>query len=285
MAAGRWVSVTWKVLAVVMVLWLLVVLAAWLLQRQLIYLPDRSAPAPPAGVEEVSYTAADGTELTAWFLPADSSSRPPHTTVVVANGNGGNRAGRVPLAEGLTGRGHAVLLTDYRGYGGNPGDPREEVLAEDFLAAVARLADRPDVDPERIVYLGESLGSAVVSEAAAERPPPALVLRSPFTELADVGRHHYPFLPVRTLLRERFPTAEHLSAYEGPVLVVAGDSDRIVPDRFSRRVVEEHTAGPISLHLIEGADHNDRAVLSGDEFLDTVDAFLPDALPQPSGND
>ncbi|GAB3108370.1 alpha/beta hydrolase [Streptomyces calidiresistens] len=265
-------------LVVAVVLWLLVVLAAWLLQRQLIYLPDRSAPPPPAGVEEVAYTGADDAELTAWFLPADTASPRPHATVVVANGNGGNRAGRVPLAEGLAERGYAVLLTDYRGYGGNPGDPREEVLAEDFLAAVAQVADRPDVDPDRIVYLGESLGSAVVSEAAAERPPPALVLRSPFPALADVGRHHYPFLPVRTLLRDRFPTAEHLTRYEGPVLVVAGDSDRIVPDRFSRQVVEEHTAGPISLHLIGGADHNDRAVLSGDEFLDTVDDFLRETL-------
>ncbi|MQS10355.1 alpha/beta hydrolase, partial [Streptomyces alkaliphilus] len=167
MAAGRWVSVTWKVLAVAVVLWLLVVLAAWLLQRQLIYLPDRSAPAPPAGVEEIAYAGADDTELTAWLLPPAEASSPgspgsPHSTVVVANGNGGNRAGRVPLAEGLAERGHAVLLTDYRGYGGNPGDPREEVLAEDFLAAVARVADHPDVDPDRIVYLGESLGSAVV---------------------------------------------------------------------------------------------------------------------------
>ena len=252
--------------------WLALSLLAALFQRQLIYLPDRSDPQPPDDVEVVALHTEDGLELAAWFLAPDE---PPATTVLLAPGNAGNRAGRVPTARALVERGHAVLLLDYRGYGGNPGSPHEAGLVADARAARAHLDDRDDVDPDRVAYLGESIGTAVVAALAAEQPPAALVLRSPFPELADVARRAYPFLPVRTLLRERHPTREHLAGYDGPVLVVAGGADRIVPPGLSREVAEASGA-----HLIEvaGAGHNDAALFVGDRFLDAVDEHLREAV-------
>lgn len=251
--------------------WLVVVALAAVFQRQLIYLPTRSAPAPPDDVEPVTFTTAEGLELSAWLLAPPE----PVTTVLVAPGNAGNRALRLPLARGLVERGHAVLLLEYRGYGGNPGRPSEEGLVADARAARRHLDRRDDVDPARIVYLGESVGTAVAAALAVEAPPAALVLRSPFPELAAVGRSAYPFLPVGTLLRERFPVTDHLSGYPGPVLVVAGDADSIVPTELSRQVA---TAADAELVLIEGADHNDLALLSGDRYLDAVERFLREAV-------
>lgn len=275
-------TAAWRLLAVLAVLWLLLVAATWLFQRQLIYLPDRSAPRPPpvAGLEEVHYTTADGHRLTGWFLPATGKAREPYATVVVSNGNAGNRGNRLPLAEGLAARGYSVLLTDYRGYGGNPGRPGEDALVADLRAAVRYAAGRDGVDPGRLVYFGESVGCAVAAALAAERPPAALVLRSPFPELADVGQAHYWFLPVRLLLRDRFPVEEHLARYRGPTLVIAGSRDRIVPERLSRRVAAERAT---AYRVIAGADHNDSALLSGTEFLDAIDTFLRTRLPEPRG--
>ncbi|WP_344264000.1 alpha/beta hydrolase [Streptomyces sodiiphilus] len=263
-----------KVLAVLAALWLLLVVLAWAFQSRLIYLPDTSAPAPPGtpGLEEVGYRTGDGLELSGWFLPARGE---PVTTVVVANGNAGNRANRLPLAEGLAERGHSVLLTDYRGYGGNPGSPGEEGLIADLTAAVDYAASRPDTDPDRIVLLGESVGSGVAAAVAARQPPAALVLRSPFPELADVARTHYRFLPVGLLLRDRFETGARLARYDGPLLVVAGDDDSIVPTGLSREVAENHDGRYAE---IAGAGHNDAALLSGREFLDAVDTFLREAV-------
>jgi uncharacterized protein len=255
----------------VVALWLVVVGLAALFQRQLIYLPDASTPSPPEDVEEVLLTTADGLELTSWFLPVDGAA----STVLVTPGNAGNRALRLPLARGLNDRGHAVLLLDYRGFGGNPGSPSEAGLRADARAARDHLDDRDDVDGSTIAYLGESLGSAVASGLATERAPAALVLRSPFPELADVGRYAYPFLPVRTLLRERHAVVEHLGGYDGPVLVVAGDDDAIVPPRLSREVAE--VAGA-ELAMIPEADHNDLALLAGDPYLDAVDEHLRNAV-------
>lgn len=83
-----------------------------------------------------------------------------------------------------------VLLTDYRGYGGNPGAPTEEGLAIDARAAREHVLGRPDVDSSRIVYFGESLGGAVAVRLAIEHPPSALILRSPFASMTLVAQHH-----------------------------------------------------------------------------------------------
>ena len=251
--------------------WLVLVVLAAVFQRQLIYLPDRSPPEVPPDVEEVVLATADGLELTAWFLPVDD----PVTTVLVTPGNAGNRELRLPLARGLNDRGHAVLLLDYRGFGGNPGSPSEDGLRADARAARDHLDGREDVERETIAYLGESIGTGVASGLATEVAPVALVLRSPFPELGEVGRSAYPFLPVRTLLRERYPVVDHLGVYDGPVLVVAGDADRIVPPEMSREVAE--VAGA-DLTMIPGADHNDLGLLAGDPYLDTVDEHLRAAV-------
>lgn len=272
-------------LGIVAGVWLVLVVAAWALQRQIIYLPDAADPGPPPpGAEEALLETDDGLELTAWYLAPDGEAV---GTILAAPGNAGNRALRAPLAEGLVQRGHAVLLLDYRGYGGNPGRPSEDGLLADARAALAHLDARTDVTAERIVLLGESLGTGVVAGTVgrgassmsgsgvslAEVP---VVLRSPFTELADVGRAAYPFLPVRMLLRDRFPVIEDLRGHLGPILVIAGDRDRIVPTPLSKQVAAALDA---PFEAIAGADHNDRALLDGDDYLDAVDRFVREVLP------
>ena len=242
----------------------------WGLQRRLVYLPD-DGPVPAAatvlpGARDVVLETSDGLRLGAWFVPGPGPDAP---AVLVANGNGGHRGLRAPLAAALAARGLAVLLFDYRGYGGNPGSPSEEGLARDVRAARASLLEEAGVPPDRVLYLGESLGAAVVTELATEHPPAALVLRSPFVDLASVGAEHYPFLPVRALLRDRYPVAERVATIRVPTTVVLGDADSIVPPAQSRAVA----AAAAALHrLVEvpGADHNDRVLLDGDALVDAV---------------
>lgn len=262
-------------LVVVLVLVGVVMAVLWALQRQLIYFPDSSSVPPAAdvidGARDVTLRTEDGLELGAWFVPPQGreqgrASEEP-MAVLLAPGNGGNRLGRVDLAEELSERGLAVLLMDYRGYGGNPGDPSEEGLAKDAMAASDALQEL-GFPPSRTIYFGESLGTGVVSALSVRRPPAGIVLRSPFTDLADVGSHHYPYLPVRLLLRDTFPVLEHLSSSEVPVTVVYGDRDSVVPTSLSARVADE--AGNLAERVvIEGADHND-AVMFGPRVADAV---------------
>ena len=269
--------------AVTIVLVIAAVLAApvgllWMFQRHLIYLPS-PGPVPPAasvlpGAEDVTFQTADGLRLGGWFVPgAVDSPAPPGPAVLVCNGNGGDRSMRAALALALSRLGLAVLLFDYRGYGGNPGSPTEEGLAADARAAVEYRAGRPEVDPARMVYLGESLGAAVALRLAVERPPAALVLRSPFAALAGVGRRHYPMLPVSLLLRDRYDSAALAGRLSAPLLVVAGGRDRIVPASHSRRLFAA-APQPKRLVMLEGADHNDHDLLAGPRLVAELRAFL-----------
>ena len=255
-----------RVLVVLLLIGVMGVGMLWLLQRQLIYFPDDTS-VPPAGdviegARDVTLHTEDGLELGAWFVPAlpGPGEADRRMAVLVAPGNGGNRAGRAGLAEELRRRGLAVLLMDYRGYGGNPGSPSEEGLARDATAAVEALEDL-GYPAERTIYFGESLGTGVVAALQARRPPAGMVLRSPFPELADVGARHYPWLPVRLLLRDRFRVMDHLAGSEVPVTVVYGDRDSIVPTELSARVADEAPA-LVERVVIAGADHND-AVMFG----------------------
>jgi len=252
----------------------------WVMQRRLIYLPTGGPEAGSGelvGLERVTFPTEDGLSLAAWFVPAEEADV--GWTIVVFHGNAGNRADRTALAEAFAGRGIAVLLVDYRGYGGNPGSPSESGLAADARAAVGYVGSRPDVDPSRVAYFGESLGAAVAVSLAEQLPPAALLLRSPFTSLADAASAHYPLLPLSVLLWDEYPNLETIASINVPTLIIAGSVDSIVPVEQSRAVFAA-APGPKRLVVIDGADHNDLALTAGAELVDAIVALLAE-VPAP----
>jgi fermentation-respiration switch protein FrsA (DUF1100 family) len=265
-----------------LVLVALLLTLAYLFQRRLIYLPS-SGRVPPArdvlpGATEVSFRTTDGLRLDAWFVPAAAPDR--GVTVLIAPGNAGDRSLRAPLAEALRRRGLSVLLMDYRGYGANPGHPTEMGLALDIRAARRFLLDELQVRPDRLIYYGESLGAAVVTELATEHPGAGLLLRSPFVDLASVASVHYPLLPVRALLKDRFPVAETIARVHAPTTVVLGTADTIVPAEQSRAVAAA-APGPTTLVEVAGADHNDAALLTGHELINAVEQLADRIIDRP----
>jgi fermentation-respiration switch protein FrsA (DUF1100 family) len=237
-----------------------IVAVVFAFQRKLVYFPS-PGPLPSAeevlpGGRDVRLVTADGLLLDGWHFEV----RDAPATVIVFPGNGGNRLGRVPLARELTSRGLSVLLFDYRGYGDNPGKPSEEGLTYDARAALD-LIDGP------VIYFGESLGAAVAVELATHRAPLGLVLRSPFVSLASVGSHHYPWLPVKMLLQDKYPVVERVSSLDVPTTVILGTADSVVPPEQSRAVA---TAARARLIEVAGADHNDEVLLSGSQVVDAV---------------
>jgi len=236
----------------------------WTFQRRLIFLPDTAPVAPAssllAGAVDATLTTADGLALRALYVAAPSS--PCRASVLIAPGNAGNRADRLPLVRGLRDAGFGVLLLDYRGYGGNPGSPTEDGLALDAAAARAFLTGPAGLSARELIYLGESLGGAVVTRLAVDAPPAGLLLRSPFTELADVAQRQFPFLPVRLLLRDRFPVASMVGAVDAPVTVVYGSADTLVPPELSRAVAGTGPGSAVQV-VVDGAGHNDPALTHG----------------------
>lgn len=279
-------------LATGLVLVLLFLVVLWVGQRRLIYFPYGRVDSPVSlglrGTEEFTVTSADGVRLHGWYVPAMDPSavpaaatpahRTPPITVIVFAGNAGNMSHRAALAAALAARGIATVLFDYRGYGESEGRPSEAGFARDAAAVADWVRSRRDVDPRRVVYFGESLGSAVALRLAIDRPPLALVLRSPFTSLADVGRAHYPSLPVGLLLRDRYASIDRVTRLTSPLLVITGDEDEVVPVSQSERL---YAAAPEPKRLvrIDATGHNDHALLAGRRLVDAVVEFVTTASP------
>jgi len=247
----------------------------WMWQERLIYFPAGDPGSPPDAWEELEVTSTDGVDLTAWVRVDEAATDRP--VVVVFPGNAGNRAGRIPLGNTLAEEGYSVVLAEYRGYGGNPGSPSEDGIVSDALATVAAIRRRLPSNGG-LVYFGESLGAAVAIATAEQTRPDAIILGSPFTSMTDVGRFHYPWLPVAVLLRDSYPSLARINggALEGiPALVIGGTGDRTVPIEQSRQIAAALAA---SMYEVENVDHNDPAIRSAPSMVAVVSGFIAEAL-------
>lgn len=270
--------------------------------RKLTYFPDQAADLSPARlhlpadrVHPISVATADGLTLHGWHLLADGHvppDRAPSERVLVGgrplalffSGNGGNRSYRLPEAGLLTRAEADVFLFDYRGYGDNPGSPSEEGLAADALSIWHYATAERHVSPGRIFLYGESLGGAVAVQLAAElcgasTPPAGIILRSTFSSLADVARHHYPIVPVGLLLNERYDSLEMIREVTCPILMLHGQRDTIVPYALARKLfaaARERSAFGVPKHFIDlpHSDHNDVLEADGELVANSVGEFI-----------
>jgi pimeloyl-ACP methyl ester carboxylesterase len=248
-------------------------------QRSLIYHPLRldgaacADLADTAGVEV--WTNAAGQAIGFRSLPPPGDRRAP-LAVLLAHGNAGcalQRAEYIPaLRAAAPDRAVSVHLLEYPGYGPRPGSPSQQALlaaADDALAAIP--ADVP------VIIVGESLGSAVAAATAGSHPDrvAGLLLLTPFDSLTNVAAHHYPVLPVRWLLRDRYPSAQWLDGYRGPVAIIAAGRDTVVPPRFGRQLHDGYR-GPKLLITAENADHNDLLYLLPESAWAQAFSFLLD---------
>jgi fermentation-respiration switch protein FrsA (DUF1100 family) len=252
-------------------------LLVWIAQRRLMYFPFGGAPPHPRtvgleGAREVAVETEDGLSLGAWFVEPRQTNA--SWTLILFNGNAGNRALRAPLAEMLARQGIGVLMIDYRGYGGNPGAPTEAGLAQDARAARRWVADQGVLRGTRLAYFGESLGTGVAVALAAESPPDALILRSPYSSMADVAAYHYPFLPARWLLRDRYASIDRIGSLSCPILIIAAERDSVVPAALSRRLFEAARPERRRWLILPGADHNDYETLAGEAVVGEIVGFL-----------
>ncbi len=228
------------------------------LQRHFIYFPATDRPDPQrAGVPEmrtVAFETADGLELFSWYAPAP----PGQPTVLHFHGNANHIGHRGKRARAFLDAGLGVMLMEYRGYGGNPGQPTEPGLHADARAALAFL-EAESVRPGDIVLIGESLGSGVAVRLAAERaaegtPVGGVVLEAPYTSVTDIAQMRFPILPVRYLLKDRFESEARIAEIAAPLLIVHGIDDEIIPVRFGKRLFEA-ARQPKEAAWIDGAMH------------------------------
>lgn len=264
-----------KFVGIAIVIYLAVVLFYAFMQRSFIYFPQaQSLAAAQASVERMGGSAwrdNDGSWL-GWRDASPDAAR----RALVMHGNAGQALDRrywTALFRGLHESGPwEVTVLEYPGYGPRAGKPSEQALRDAALQAMDRLqAERPGP----VLLLGESLGSGVAAHVAAARPDAvaAILLVTPFASLGAVAQHHMPFLPVSLLLRDRFDTLKLLADYTGPMVIVTGTDDTIVPEPLALPLKAAHR-GPLLHWSQPGAGHNNIDVNPGSEGWREIDAFI-----------
>jgi len=244
-----------------------------MLEDHFLYFPETTLIATPAAAglpyDEVTFPAADGTLLHGWYV-AGERSRP---VVLFCHGNAGNISHRIDSLAQLHRLGLNVFIFDYRGYGRSAGQASEAGTYQDSRGALDWLRLHGWA-AEQTIYFGRSLGAAVALQLALEQPPAGLVMETPFSSIAAMGRHHYPILyrVLGWLVDLDYDNTRKITGLKSRLLFTHGSADSIVPPRMVQKLFDL-APEPKQLVLIPGAGHNDNFFRS-DEYRQGWRMFL-----------
>ena len=250
--------------------------AGWILllrfENRQLYHPTAALDATPAQFQlryqDVQFSAADGTPLFGWWIPANR----PRGTVVYCHGNAGNIGGRAHLAPEFTKRGFNLFLWDYRGYGRSGGRPTEKGLYADARAAYDAAEAMSRKLP--VIAYGHSLGAAVAIQLAQDRPLAGLVVQGGFASMADMAKRRYPALPLDRVLTVKFDAAAGAAALTNlPKLFGHSLTDDVVPFP-SGRILHAAAAEPKTFVLLSGAHSDVSWFVPGGAGNAELEAFL-----------
>ena len=237
-------------------------------EKRFVFFPERDVAGTPddAGLqyEDVYLTSPDGLTLHGWFLPGRAGVSSPDTqTWLWFHGNGGNLGTRVGQLE----RAHHLLgvhqfIFDYRGYGNSEGQPTEQGIYLDARAALKYLRSRSDINPDRIVYFGHSLGAAIAIELAVEHPPLGMALIAPFSSIKDMAELTISFPLASWFVRGHFDSVKRIQRVHVPLLVMHGELDEMVPYWQGMKLYQA-ASRPKRFVTLYGASHNNVQHVAG----------------------
>ena len=235
------------------------VFLVYISQRSLMYNPGTTRVAPEAHnlpeMKNLELTTADGLIIQSWYA-APQEGQP---ILIFFQGNAGAIADRADKVRPYLNAGLGVILAGYRGFGGNPGSPTETGLYEDASTILGYLLDNK-IQPEQWVIYGESLGAGVATEMAhryslQNTPVGLVILEAPFTSMGDAAAFHYPLLPARYLVRDKYSSISKIGKINAPLLIFHGREDETVPQKLGKELFKEAHEPKLSI-WIDDAGHN-----------------------------
>ena len=202
--------------------------------------------------EDVWMAANDGTRIHGWYCPQEN----PRAHILFAHGNAGNLSHRSEMLSYFQNELRvSTLIFDYRGYGRSEGRPTVSGAISDARAASQMLSKKANVDEAKLVFMGRSLGGAIVIQLAADVQPRGLVIESSFSSLKSVASHHFPRLSW-LVPKNKLNSCEMISSYNGYLLQSHGTRDRTIPIELGTRLFEAANA-PKRFIKMPNLDHND----------------------------
>lgn len=246
------------------------------LEQKSLYHPRQEIPETPANLgiayEETNFKTADGKLLNGWFVPAKDAK----ATVLYCHGNAGNIYHRLHKVKFFYEMGVNFFIFDYRGYGKSTGKPSEKGLYKDAQAAYDYIVFRGDVDKNKIVVYGKSLGGSVAADLCLYRKVSALILEGSFASVALRAQQLYPFLPMKLLITQKYDAISKVKDIHIPKLIVHGRQDEVISFRHGE-ILFKNAAGPKQFLPFEGG-HNDDVYVTSVAYKENLQKFLIDSL-------
>lgn len=239
--------------------YILIVALVYLRQRSLLFYP---VPVRE-GIMAETFSLKNGDLLLhGWILNKGQAK-----ALIYFGGNSEDITENIVLFEDLFNH-YTVYLINYRGYGNNQGKPSEQGLFSDAIA----IYDQIEALHPSISLMGRSLGSGVAVYLASKRDIEQLLLLTPYDSIAELAQTHYPYLPARYLVRDRFESIIYAQDIDVPVLIITAELDRIVPYRHAEKLRDQFRQARVSYHMIAEARHNN--VTSFARYREAIEAFI-----------
>ncbi len=261
-----------KMLLVIIVALIIFKIYFIFLEQKSLYHPDKDIPQTPDNLgiiyEEVNFKTSDGKLLNGWFIPAKNAK----VTVLYCHGNAGNIYHRLHKVKFFYDMGVNFFIFDYRGYGKSSGNPSEKGLYKDAQAAYDYIISRSDVDRNKIVVYGKSLGGPVAADLCLHRKASALILEGSFASVALRAQQLYPFLPMKLLITQKYNTMAKVKNMRIPKLIVHGRQDEVISFRHGEMLF--NAAAQLKQFLPFDGGHNDDVFITSQAYRDELENFL-----------
>jgi fermentation-respiration switch protein FrsA (DUF1100 family) len=277
------ISAAWTSIVLGAIAYLIICLGIFKWQNRLIFLPQSQLKMTPQDLDlvydevwlPISLPNRNSERIHGWWISATAQKV---GTLLLLHGNGENISQNLYRALVFHHIGFDVLLVDYRGYGQSEGKfPQEAQVYEDVQIAFDYLVEQRHIAPQDIIVYGHSLGGAIAIDLAQNNPNIAgLIVESSFTsmrEMADFLGGVYRWLPIDWLLHQHFDSMTKLPLLSMPILYIHGTLDETVP-YFMSKTLYEATQSPKKLLIVPDADHNNVAVVGGEDYVQAVVEFM-----------
>jgi len=262
-----------KFLLILLIAYIILCAAAFFFQRKLIFIPSKGPVPEPSSLgikaKKVDIPVPGSDPISGWW--ADSGASP--YTLIWCHGNAGNLTNRAQELRDFISKGLNVLIFDYRGYGESPGSPSAEGVNQDTLAVYDYLVSQ-GISGKNIIPYGRSIGSGPATYLANRREVAGLILMQSITSTLEMGKHAFPFLPIKLLIREKIDNKAELSRFMGPLLIMHGDRDDIVPYAMGKELFRIAASKKKSFHELKGGDHNSIGFTHGNQITGTIQSWL-----------
>ena len=253
----------------IILVYLLIILFVYFYQRNLLYHPSENNYLNDKisfNYKEIFIETDKNIKLKSWFIEKDLKK---FKTILLFHGNAGNLFNRVYKLNELNELDLNILLISWRGFSGNKGKPTEKNLYHDAREAVKWL-NNLGVNNKDIILYGESLGTGVATELGKSNIFGGIILESPFTSIAKAAKIYYPYLPINSVLKDRYDSIEKIQSITVPILIMHGKKDNIVPQKMGLELFEKANE-PKFNYFPENDDH---MMEYNDELLNNIKLFI-----------